>query len=141
MLLQITESTKFCKAGGSCPHLLNKRKMEPQEAQVEWTNRESVGVKPTPQPELLATELRTTERPLRADEQGPRHPSSTPGNPAAFSFTEGLGESRGRGVLPEEGREIFLPQVRPKQYLGHHFCRSCRPPSHIPRFREAVRPA
>ncbi|XP_045356964.1 LOW QUALITY PROTEIN: cytochrome c oxidase assembly protein COX18, mitochondrial-like [Leopardus geoffroyi] len=85
--------------------------MEPQEAQVEWTNREGVGVRPTPQPELLATELRTTERPLRADEQGPRHPSSTPGNPAAFSFTEGLGESRGRGVLPEEGREIFLPQV------------------------------
>lgn len=42
----------------------------------------------------------------------------------------------GGGVLPEQGPGTLLPQVRPKQYLGHDFCRSCRPP---PTFQGSAR--
>lgn len=37
------------------------------------------------------------------------------------------------------GRETLLSQERPKRYLGHHYCCSCRPP-HIPRLHKAVPP-
>ena len=41
---------------------------------------------------------------------------------------------------PGRGPETRLPQGRPPRYLGNGFCHSCRPPLHIPRLREAVRP-
>lgn len=139
MPFQITSSTKLCKAGGSCLRVLNKRRLERRKAQVEWVNRDSQAAKPAPRPSFWPPNLEPQRGVWGKTNKDHDHPVPHL-KKLGFLFLGGARVKSKGGVLPEEGPESLLPQVRPKQYLGHHFWRSCRSP-YIPRLRGAVRPA